>query len=155
MAYQSISTERAAPYFGKSPEPKGHDQAEVGILETPSASLYAQGAVPSGLFAFKLTASGAELNLGALDPNNYSGGVIYSPVTQQAYWQIAMGSANVGGSARVSNRQAIIDTGKQSVRSSLSKRGLLNAAAIRLLSTRNHPHLLQQRRWKGLLCGFP
>lgn len=80
-----------------------------------SASLYAQGAVPSGLFAFKLTASGAELNLGSLDTNNYSGGVTYSPVTQQAYWQIAMGSANVGGSPKVSNRQAIIDTGKQSV----------------------------------------
>ncbi|KAJ9098804.1 hypothetical protein QFC19_006281 [Naganishia cerealis] len=90
MAYQSISTEQAAPFF---------------------ASLYSQGAVSSGLFAFKLTSAGAELSLGGLDINNYSGGVTYSPVTQQAYWQIAMGSANVGGSAKVSNRQAIIDTG--------------------------------------------
>ncbi|KAJ9126685.1 hypothetical protein QFC24_001715 [Naganishia onofrii] len=90
MAYQSLSTERAPPLF---------------------STLYSQGAVSSGLFAFKLTASGAELSLGGLDANAYTGAVTYTPVTQQGYWQVAMGSANVGGSAKVSNRQAIIDTG--------------------------------------------
>lgn len=52
------------------------------------------------------------MSLGTLDTNAYTGSVVYTPVTQQGYWQVAMGSANVGGSAKVSNRQAIIDTGK-------------------------------------------
>lgn len=97
MAYQSLSTEKTAPYF---------------------QSLYNQGVVSSGQFAFKLTSSGAELSLGTLDPNAYTGAVTYTPVTQQGYWQVAMGSANVGGSAKVSNRQAIIDTGTTLIYSS-------------------------------------
>jgi hypothetical protein len=82
------------------------------IHASSSASLYQQGVVSSGQFAFKLTSSGAELSLGTLDTNAYTGSVTYTPVTQQGYWQVAMGSANVAGSAKVSNRQAIIDTGK-------------------------------------------
>ncbi|GHJ88430.1 hypothetical protein NliqN6_4832 [Naganishia liquefaciens] len=97
MAYQSLSTERTSPFF---------------------QSLYNQRVVSSGQFAFKLTSSGAELSLGTLDTNAYTGSVTYTPVTQQGYWQVTMGSANVGGSAKVSNRQAIIDTGTTLIYSS-------------------------------------
>ena len=94
MAYQSISTERLSPYF---------------------ATLYSQGGI-KGQFSFALRTSGSELYLGGTDTSKYTGSITYTPVTQQAYWQVGMNAATVNGKNVVSNRQAIIDTGEPSSR---------------------------------------
>lgn len=94
MAYQSLSQEQESPFF---------------------ATLYSEGGVQNGQFSFALLQDGAELYLGGTDSSKYSGSITYTPVTQQAYWQVNMDSANVDGKTVVSNTQAIIDTGKSSL----------------------------------------
>jgi len=97
MGFQTISEYNAPPVF---------------------QSLVAQGQTDSPVFAMKLTASGAELSLGGLDSDLYTGQVTYVPVTKQGYWQTTFDALNVGGQGVVSSTACIVD------------------------SVRNHPHLL-------------
>lgn len=90
MGYQSLSTEKVAPFF---------------------QSLIDQKIVTTGTFAFALSPTGSELYLGGTDSSKFTGTITYTPVTQQAYWTVAMGGASVGGANVVAGRSAIIDTG--------------------------------------------
>jgi cathepsin D len=90
MGFQSISDYNAPPLF---------------------QSLVAAKAVSSPVFAFKLSDSGAELTLGGLNPDLYTGSVTYVPVTEEGYWQVDMDSVNVGTKKAVTGVGAIIDSG--------------------------------------------
>lgn len=71
----------------------------------------AKGVLAANQFAFRLSQTNAELYFGGNDATKYTGSIVYTPVTSQGYWQVAMGAAVVGGKQVVTNRQAIIDSG--------------------------------------------
>ena len=62
-------------------------------------------------FGVKLADTGSELFLGGANTALTSGDFTDLPVSQEAFWQVAMDSVNVGGSSVVSGLQAIVDTG--------------------------------------------
>lgn len=79
-----------------------------------TATLVSEGKVTQGKFGFRLSVSGtSELYLGGADSSHYSGSITYTPVTQQAYWQVALGAVTTNSKSVVASgaRQAIIDTG--------------------------------------------
>jgi cathepsin D len=89
MGFQSISEYNAPPVF---------------------QSLVAQSQTDSSVFAMKLAASGAELSLGDLNSDLYTGQVTYLPVSKQGYWQTTFDALNVGGQSVVSSTACIIDS---------------------------------------------
>lgn len=90
MGFQSISDYNAPPVF---------------------QSLVSQGQTSSPVFAFKLAESGSELTIGGLNSALYSGTPVYTPVTQQGYWQINFSSLKVGGTSVLGSTSAIVDSG--------------------------------------------
>lgn len=74
-------------------------------------TLVSQGVTTSPEFAFELSKSGAELFLGGVNQDKYTGSFTTSQVSNTGFWQINMDSANVDGKAVVENLSAIIDTG--------------------------------------------
>ncbi|CAG8659600.1 12171_t:CDS:2, partial [Acaulospora colombiana] len=90
MAFQEISGYNESPFF---------------------FTLISQGQVSESVFAMKLTPEGSELTLGGVSGDLYKGEVTYVPVTQRGYWQVDFDSLNVGGSATVSSKPCIIDSG--------------------------------------------
>ncbi|KAJ2968031.1 hypothetical protein NUW54_g13335 [Trametes sanguinea] len=71
-----------------------------------------QGAVPAGVFGFKLASSGSELYLGGTDSKLYTGSIEYHSVDRSTgFWQLSGASAYVGSKAAVSNFETIIDSG--------------------------------------------
>lgn len=71
------------------------------------------GAFKYNMFSFFLsdTQSGSELYLGGVNEAKLQRPINWSPVTQQAYWQIGGGAAYVNGQATIRNQQVIVDTG--------------------------------------------
>jgi cathepsin D len=90
MGFQSISEYNASPVF---------------------QSLVSQGQTTDSVFAFKLADQGAELSIGGLNQDLYTGNVSYIPVTEEGYWQVEMDSVNVESKAVVTGVGAIIDSG--------------------------------------------
>ncbi|EPQ56641.1 acid protease [Gloeophyllum trabeum ATCC 11539] len=90
MAFKSISEYNANPFF---------------------QTLVADGVTSDPVFAFKLSKSGAELDLGGTDSSKYSGDFTYAPVTQEGYWQVDLDAVSVGGKKAVTGLSSIIDTG--------------------------------------------
>ncbi|KDQ50162.1 hypothetical protein JAAARDRAFT_186508 [Jaapia argillacea MUCL 33604] len=90
MAFQSISDYNASPVF---------------------QSFTSQNQASSPIFAFKLADSGSELYVGGTNSRLYSGSITYTPVTQQAYWQVNMENVSVNGKKPVGQISAVIDTG--------------------------------------------
>ncbi|KDQ17038.1 hypothetical protein BOTBODRAFT_30426 [Botryobasidium botryosum FD-172 SS1] len=83
-----------------------------GFNATPTFNtLIAQKAVPAGVFSFLLAESGSELYLGGANKQRYTGDISWNKVTKEAYWQIAVASANVAGKAVVPGFEAIVDSG--------------------------------------------
>ncbi|CED82068.1 aspartic protease [Phaffia rhodozyma] len=75
-------------------------------------SLINQGTVTSPVFSFRLATTNSELYLGGINSAHYTGAITYTPVTQKAYWTIALGGVSVNGAAiNPSVSSAIIDTG--------------------------------------------
>ncbi|KAI0821616.1 acid protease [Trametes gibbosa] len=87
LAYPSLSNLRQSPFFN---------------------SAKSQGAVKSGVFAFKLAKTGSELYLGGTNSALYSGPIEYHSVTGSGFWQIAGGSLAIGSQTNI---QTIIDSG--------------------------------------------
>ncbi|RPD68640.1 acid protease [Lentinus tigrinus ALCF2SS1-7] len=71
----------------------------------------AQGAVKTGVFAFKLAKSGSELYLGGTNSKLYTGSIEYHTVVGSGFWQIGSGKIQVGAKSVVSNIRTIIDSG--------------------------------------------
>lgn len=74
-------------------------------------TLVAQQKTTSSQFSFKLAESGSELFLGGANSDLFTGEFTNIEVTQQGFWQVALDSVDVGGTAAVSGVDAIIDTG--------------------------------------------
>ncbi|KAI0675140.1 acid protease [Trametes maxima] len=70
-----------------------------------------QGAVKTGVFAFKLAQSGSELYLGGANPSLYTGSIEYHTVTGSGFWQLTGSTLYVGSKAVAPNVQTIIDSG--------------------------------------------
>ncbi|GAA6009797.1 hypothetical protein JCM11491_000817 [Sporobolomyces phaffii] len=92
MAFQSISQLQTSPFF---------------------QTLISQGKVASPQFSFKLTPSGASLDLGSMVSSRYVAGTTqYTPVTKQSYWNVQASTA-VNGKAvsSLGTFAAIVDSG--------------------------------------------
>ena len=79
MAYRELSEFNEDPFFN---------------------SAQAQGAVPSGVFAFKLAKKGSELFLGGTNSRLYTGSIEYHGVVGRGFWQIGSGEVLVGSKVR-------------------------------------------------------
>ncbi|KZT25193.1 acid protease [Neolentinus lepideus HHB14362 ss-1] len=90
MGYKSISEYDADPVF---------------------ASLVAQGQTTEPVFAFNLASTGSELFIGGTDGSKYTGGLTYTPVTNQGYWQVNLQSVEFRGRQVLGQIDSIIDTG--------------------------------------------
>jgi len=86
-------------------------------VPTPFETMVSQGVVSSPVFSFYLNSAvngppGGELTLGGVNPDHYTGAITYVPVTQQMYWNVALGGAFVGtNKVAVTTSSAAIDTG--------------------------------------------
>ncbi|KAI9459522.1 acid protease [Boletus coccyginus] len=74
-------------------------------------TLISEGQVTDPVFSFKLSSSGAELYIGGVNCELYTGDFAYAPVTQQGYWQVTMDNVQGNGQTILSNVDVIIDTG--------------------------------------------
>lgn len=75
-------------------------------------TLVDENQVTAAQFGFKLADSGSELFLGGVDENAFTGSFANSPVTQDAFWQIDLQGASVGGNdVNPSVTDVIVDTG--------------------------------------------
>ncbi|KDQ17052.1 hypothetical protein BOTBODRAFT_106165 [Botryobasidium botryosum FD-172 SS1] len=90
LAYPSLSGFNATPIFNR---------------------LITHKTVSAGVFSFFLAESGSELYLGGANKQHYTGEISWNKVTKEAYWQIAVASANVAGKAVVPGFEAIVDSG--------------------------------------------
>jgi cathepsin D len=89
MAFQNLSAFNAPPVF---------------------QSLVAAQQTDHPIFALKLTSTGAELTLGGLNQDLYTGAVNYLPVNGSGYWQVAFDSLAINLQAVISNLPCIIDS---------------------------------------------
>lgn len=92
MAFPSISQLQTTPLF---------------------QNLISQGKVASPNFSFKLTSSGAALDLGGMVSSRYvSGTTQWTPVTSQSYWNVqAQTQVNGKGVSSLGTFAAIVDSG--------------------------------------------
>ncbi|KAJ3489352.1 hypothetical protein NLI96_g2180 [Meripilus lineatus] len=91
LAYESISSLQASPYF---------------------QTAFAQKAVPRNEFAFKLAAQGSELFLGGTNSKLFTGTIEYHPVkSSTGFWQIGGASIQQGGTTILSEFDTVIDSG--------------------------------------------
>ncbi|XP_025061598.1 gastricsin [Alligator sinensis] len=89
-----------------------------GGATTVMQGLIQQNLLDAPLFSFYLSSQdgsqGGELVFGGVDSNLYTGQIIWTPVTQEAYWQIAIEGFSISGQTTgwCSNGcQGIVDTG--------------------------------------------
>ncbi|KAF5388267.1 hypothetical protein D9615_000170 [Tricholomella constricta] len=90
MAFQNISVFQSSPFF---------------------QTLSSQGQTTESQFGFKLAKSGSELFLGGVNSKLFTGQLTYTPVTEEAFWQVDLDAVNVNGSSILTTLSAIIDTG--------------------------------------------
>ncbi|KAG8246778.1 hypothetical protein J6590_077119 [Homalodisca vitripennis] len=89
----------------------------------PFVNMIKQGVVNEPVFAFYLnkasdsssgdssSGEGAELVLGGVDPNHYTGDFTYTPVIEQTYWKIQIDGITLGSNEICSTYPAIPDSG--------------------------------------------
>jgi hypothetical protein len=71
-------------------------------------TLMRQTTVP--IFAFKFADEGAEVTLGGLKEDLFTGGVTYARVTEAKFWKIVFNSLNVGGEVITKETPCIVDS---------------------------------------------
>ncbi|XP_054258716.1 lysosomal aspartic protease-like isoform X1 [Macrosteles quadrilineatus] len=89
--------------------------------DPPFVNMVNQGVVDDPVFAFYLNkaeseesseeSETAELVLGGVDPDHYTGDFTFTPVTKQAYWQIQIDGIQLGKKKILSSYAAIPDSG--------------------------------------------
>jgi hypothetical protein len=89
MAFQSLSRYNARPVF---------------------QNLMKQGQTTSPIFAFKFADEGAELTLGGLNQDLFTGGVTYAQVTEKIWWKILFNSLNIDGQVVLKETPCIVDS---------------------------------------------
>nr|XP_019586132.1 PREDICTED: gastricsin [Rhinolophus sinicus] len=91
----------------------------VGNAPTVMQGMLQQGQLTQPIFSFYFSRQpthqyGGELILGGVDTQLYSGQIVWAPVTQEMYWQIAIQEFAIGNQATgwcSQGCQAIVDTG--------------------------------------------
>ncbi|KAM6310966.1 gastricsin [Podargus strigoides] len=91
----------------------------VGGTPTALQGMLQQNQLTEPVFSFYFSRQptynyGGELILGGVDSQFFQGSIVWAPVTQQLYWQIAIDEFAIGGSATglcSQGCQAIVDTG--------------------------------------------
>ncbi|GJN89745.1 hypothetical protein Rhopal_002734-T1 [Rhodotorula paludigena] len=74
-------------------------------------TMFEEGKVKENLFSFTLgDAADGELFLGGIDSSKISGGITYTPVVHQGYWQV-LGTPYADGVAAGGEQNMVIDTG--------------------------------------------
>ncbi|XP_067387928.1 gastricsin-like isoform X3 [Emydura macquarii macquarii] len=96
----------------------GFPAISAGGATTVMQGLMQENLISASLFSFYLssygTQSGGELVFGGVDSNLYSGQLVWTAVTQDAYWQIGIEGFSVNGQSSgwcSSGCQGIVDTG--------------------------------------------
>jgi len=84
----------------------------ISAFHAPSVveTLITQGQIKSE-FSFKLAVSGSELYMGGTNTDLYTGGLTYTPVTNESFWQVTVDAMLRDGESVLSNFAAAIDTG--------------------------------------------
>jgi len=93
-----------------------YDSLAISGTTTPFSKLMRSATCQQKVFAFWLNQNqrdyeGGEMTICGIDPNHYTGPLIYTQVTKQKYWQFTVDSLRVKGGLVSSNFQAIADTG--------------------------------------------
>ncbi|XP_027957971.1 pepsin B-like [Eumetopias jubatus] len=91
----------------------------VGNAQTVMQSMVQQGQLTQPIFSFYFSRQptykyGGELILGGVDSQFYSGEIVWTPVTREMYWQIAIDEFLIGTQATglcFQGCQAVVDTG--------------------------------------------
>jgi cathepsin D len=73
-------------------------------------TLMNEGQTTSAMFAFKFADEGAELTLGRLSDNLFTGGITYTRVANERLWKIAFNSLNVDGQVVLEETPCIVDS---------------------------------------------
>lgn len=78
----------------------GFDSISQDNVATPFERMLSQKLVQEPVFSFYLNRNqsespGGEILFGGVDPNHFVGDIIYTPLTNQGYWQFKMGSVSV------------------------------------------------------------
>ncbi|TFK03780.1 O-acetyl-ADP-ribose deacetylase MACROD2 [Platysternon megacephalum] len=97
----------------------GFPAIAAGGATTVMQGLMQENLISAPLFSFYLSGQesiqdGGELLFGGIDSNLYSGQIVWTPVTQDAYWQIGIEGFSVDGQSSgwcSSGCQGIVDTG--------------------------------------------
>ncbi|XP_075766108.1 gastricsin-like isoform X2 [Pelodiscus sinensis] len=97
----------------------GFPAISAGGATTVMQGLMQENLISAPLFSFYLsgqegTQDGGELVFGGTDSNLYTGQIVWTPVTQDAYWQIGIQGFSVNGQSTgwcSSGCQGIVDTG--------------------------------------------
>jgi len=117
LAYPSIAADSVTPVF---------DQ------------MISEGLVSQSIFGVYLDsangASGSQILFGGVDSTYYSGSFVFTPVTQQTYWSVAVQGFSVGGQtvACSSGCSGIVDTGTSVLVGPLSGiNAILNALNVK------------------------
>ncbi|KAI8384312.1 aspartic peptidase domain-containing protein [Radiomyces spectabilis] len=69
-----------------------------------------QGVLDEPLFAIYTTATGGEIDFGAIDTTRYEGDLLYADLIASGYWMVRMDEVVFGGEA-LGPRRAIVDSG--------------------------------------------
>ncbi|XP_075766109.1 gastricsin-like [Pelodiscus sinensis] len=97
----------------------GFPAISSGGATTVMQGLMQENLISAPLFSFYLSGQegiqdGGELLFGGVNPNLYTGQIVWTPVTQDAYWQIGIQGFSVNGQSTgwcSSGCQGIVDTG--------------------------------------------
>eukprot|EP00310_Coccolithus_braarudii_P016562 CAMPEP_0183343914 /NCGR_PEP_ID=MMETSP0164_2-20130417/9729_1 /TAXON_ID=221442 /ORGANISM="Coccolithus pelagicus ssp braarudi, Strain PLY182g" /LENGTH=377 /DNA_ID=CAMNT_0025514839 /DNA_START=11 /DNA_END=1144 /DNA_ORIENTATION=- len=93
MAFKSISVDGVTP---------------------PFVNLIDQGAWAEPVFAFYLSKTSGtmgEMTLGGYDKTKFTGDLMYTPLSSETYWEIALTSMKLGGNSVTTATKAVADTG--------------------------------------------
>jgi Eukaryotic aspartyl protease len=84
----------------------------ISVFDEPTVfdNLVANGEASSSVFALKLNGHDDELTLGGLNPSAFSGTPVYTPVTQDGFWQIKLSSFKVGDEDLTGPTHALVDS---------------------------------------------
>ncbi|KAJ3252184.1 Vacuolar protease A [Boothiomyces macroporosus] len=95
LAYQRIAVNGIAPPF--------YNMVADGLVAQPLFGVY---------LADQSSSTGGAITFGSIDPNHYTGDIVYAPVTRQAYWEVALSDVSLGNTGVSFNTtRAAIDTG--------------------------------------------
>jgi len=84
----------------------------VSVFDKPTVfeNLVTSHQTTKAVFAVKLNTHDPELTLGGLNLGAFDGTPVYTPVTQDGFWQIKFSSFKVGDSVVAGPTHALVDT---------------------------------------------